>query len=156
MSEKAPYHIVVAVDLTEMTDTVLAAARDQAETHHGSLLHAVCVIDDTQDVLGRNIDSQGELDQLARAVRARVAASLSLGETEFRVHTRAGRPAEQINAVAAELQADLIVLGRHSQSRVSPLFLGSVPSRLLAHARCNVLVIQPRAYDADDQGPSSS
>ena len=141
------YQIVVAVDLTEMTDAVLAAAAEQAARHEGSIIHALCVVDDTQDVLDRSIDHGKELNQLEQAVRVRVMAGLSENHQTIEVLARAGRPAEQILALAAEVEADLIVLGRHSQSKAAPLFLGSVPSRLLAQSRCNVLVVQPKTYN---------
>jgi len=47
---------------------------------------------------------------------------------------------------AARVRADLIVLGRHSQSGRRPPFLGSVPARILSEARCDVLVVQPQDY----------
>ncbi|MCG8420359.1 MAG: universal stress protein [Proteobacteria bacterium] len=144
--QNRPFTIVAALDLTEMTDAVLAAAAEQAALRQHAVIHAVCVIDDSQDVLGRKIDRDRELEQLENALRNRIMASLSDHNHCIEVHARAGRPAETVVAIADAQRADLIVLGRHSQTPVRPLFLGSVPSHLLGQAPCNVLVVQPSAY----------
>ena len=147
MSQDAPYRIVVAVDLTEMTDIVLAKAAQHAAMCDRAVIHVVCAVDSTQDVLGRQIDHSKELTGLETAVRARSETSLADSEATIEVHTRPGRPPDVISDLAQEVRADLIVVGRHSQTRMSPLFLGSVPSRLLAQAKCDVLVVQPNTYD---------
>lgn len=42
-----------------------------------------------------------------------------------------------------ELEADLIVIGKHGQSIVEDLFLGSVTRHVLADSKCDVLVVNP-------------
>ncbi len=42
-----------------------------------------------------------------------------------------------------ELEADLIVIGKHGQSIVEDLFLWSVTRHVLADAKCDVLVVNP-------------
>ncbi|MEO6697433.1 MAG: universal stress protein [Gammaproteobacteria bacterium] len=43
-----------------------------------------------------------------------------------------------------ELEADLIVIGKHGQSMVEDLFLGSVTRHVLADSKCDVLVVHER------------
>ncbi len=65
----------------------------------------------------------------------------------------------QANAVsgilgeAAELPADLIVLGTHGRGGFERLMLGSVTERILRKAACPVLTVPPRAADAVPAGP---
>jgi nucleotide-binding universal stress UspA family protein len=141
--------IVVAVDFTEMTDFVIEAAARQAEGRAPAVLHAACVLDQSTDVLGRRAADAGELALLEEALEARVAADLGQRGLEAEVHALIGKPWVQILALAERVRAELIVLGRHSQSPRRPKFLGSVPSRVLAEARCDVLVVQPRDYPED-------
>ena len=55
---------------------------------------------------------------------------------------------DEILKRAAELPADLIVMGTHGRSGFDRLLLGSVAERVLARAPCPVLTIPPRAPDA--------
>lgn len=54
---------------------------------------------------------------------------------------------DEILKRAAELPADLIVMGTHGRSGFDRLLLGSVAERVLAKAQCPVLTIPPRAPD---------
>ena len=59
------------------------------------------------------------------------------------VHTdvRVGEPAEAILSVAKEREVDVIVLGKRGQGRLAGLLLGSISQKILALARCAVIVI---------------
>lgn len=52
-----------------------------------------------------------------------------------------GNPAEVLMSVAAEVKADLIVLGNRGMQGAQR-FLGSVPNRVAHHAGCSVLIVQ--------------
>ena len=62
--------------------------------------------------------------------------------TEKRVET--GDPATVICAVAAEIGADVIVLGSHGKGFLSRVVLGSVSEYVTRHAPCPVLVVRHR------------
>jgi len=67
---------------------------------------------------------------------------------EVEVHVRpAGSPADEILAVAAEVGADLVVIGSRSESRVTSLFLGSIARAVIQRTRLPVLLlwIEPTA-----------
>ncbi len=53
-------------------------------------------------------------------------------------------PADEIVAVADEVNADIIVMGRRGQRGLARLMLGHATARVIGYARCNVLVV-PRA-----------
>jgi universal stress protein A len=55
---------------------------------------------------------------------------------------RSGRPWEEINHVAAEIGADLIVMGTHGRSGLAHAFFGSVAEKTMRGASCPVLVIR--------------
>jgi nucleotide-binding universal stress UspA family protein len=61
----------------------------------------------------------------------------------------AGHAAHSIAEVAAESDADLIVVGTRGHTPVAGLFLGSVAQRLLHVAQCPVLAVPPAAHTED-------
>jgi nucleotide-binding universal stress UspA family protein len=56
-----------------------------------------------------------------------------------------GRPAEALLQVLAEVQADALVLGGHSRTRLAAALLGSTAERTVYEARVPVLVVRDRA-----------
>lgn len=55
-----------------------------------------------------------------------------------------GGPSPVIVAQAEGLSSDLIVIGKHGQSWIEDLFLGSTTRHVLARSECDVLVVQKR------------
>lgn len=56
-----------------------------------------------------------------------------------------GDPSPVILTKAEELSSDLIVMGKHGQSWIEDLFLGSTTHHVLGRSKCDVLVVQERA-----------
>lgn len=56
-----------------------------------------------------------------------------------------GGPSPVIVAKAEGLSSDLIVIGKHGQSWIEDLFLGSTTRHVLASSECDVLVVQKQA-----------
>lgn len=67
---------------------------------------------------------------------------------------RVGVPYEEILKAASEEHATYIVMGTHGRGRVGRLLLGSVADRVIRHARCPVLVVQPRTHHGQRQPKS--
>ncbi len=55
-----------------------------------------------------------------------------------------GDPSPVILAKAEDLLSDLIVIGKHGQSWIEDLFVGSTTHHVLARSECDVLVVQDR------------
>jgi nucleotide-binding universal stress UspA family protein len=53
-----------------------------------------------------------------------------------------GNPAEEILEAAEKMKADLIVTGSHGRHGAQKFLLGSVSSKILDHAECDVLVVK--------------
>jgi nucleotide-binding universal stress UspA family protein len=71
-------------------------------------------------------------------VRDRATAK---GARQIAIDVYVGDPAEQILACADARQADLIALGSRGRGRLAGLLLGSVAQKVVALARCPVLVV---------------
>jgi len=63
-------------------------------------------------------------------------------EVEVRQLVRGNEPAEDLIAVAAETDADLIVIGLRRRTPVGKLILGSNAQRILLDAPCAVLAVK--------------
>jgi nucleotide-binding universal stress UspA family protein len=136
------YRIVVGVDLSEYADIVIEHALDQAARHDTPELHMLTVRE-------RRKPSN---DDVARALWERVYPALETfnrhgKDWRARLHVRRGKPDEQIAQLAAEIRADLIVIGQfglHHPKRSD----NNVPNRVLQAAVCPTLVVgMPDAVD---------
>jgi universal stress protein A len=78
-----------------------------------------------------------KLDALAAPVRA----------TGVRARTRVleGDPAFEVARLARALEADLVVVGFHSEARLRHLLMGSTAEELVRRAGCPVLVVPAKA-----------
>jgi len=62
-----------------------------------------------------------------------------------RIHVEesAARPADAITETAANIKADLIVIGSHGRTGLMHILIGSTAERVVREASCDVLVIKP-------------
>jgi nucleotide-binding universal stress UspA family protein len=136
------YRIVVGVDLSEYSDLVIERALDQAARHERPELHFLTVKE------MRKLSSEDAHRRLAALVYPALEA-FNRYATGWRVrlHVRTGKPAAQIAGLAADVRADLIVIGAfglHAGGRT----LRTVASRVLQDAICPTLVaVMPNAQD---------
>jgi nucleotide-binding universal stress UspA family protein len=70
---------------------------------------------------------------------------LPLGGLTWEKQTREGRAAQIIAEVAAEIGADLVVIGTHGRTGLAHMLLGSVAEQVLRTTRCSVLTVRPDA-----------
>lgn len=82
--------------------------------------------------------------QEAEVLRKRLhdlAAAAGLKATEYTARIVHGDPSQQIMTLEQEVDADLIVIGKHGARIAEELLLGSVTKHVLAESQCDVLVI---------------
>lgn len=164
MSRARPYKIVSAVDFSDMSDVVLDATMDLAGRHDAPEIHVLAVLTPSRGFLERrgSVDHSAALEEVAGRLRDVVGEKLadfgrpfgSLNGWRISTHAREGDPAEQIADLAWEAEADLIILGRHSDLRRRFLLLGSVPQRVMQLARCPVLIAQATDYARKEESAS--
>ncbi|MBM5812238.1 MAG: hypothetical protein FJ191_09785 [Gammaproteobacteria bacterium] len=63
-----------------------------------------------------------------------------------RRHLRSGVPASEIAALAAQIEAGLVVMGAVSRSGLRRLFIGSTAERTIDAVACDVLVLKPAGF----------
>ena len=130
------YRIVIALDLSEYAEIVLEHALDQAVRHDSPDIHFLHVVERSNDELVE--PAQAALTQLS--LQGLEAFGQHGEKWRARLHVRAGKPHEEIVALANEIDADLIVLGRFgTHRRLSTL--GSIAHRVLENAPCATLAV---------------
>lgn len=70
-----------------------------------------------------------------------LAADIGEARSRFRPQVVQGSAARSILEAAEEIDADLIVMGRHGKSAAEAFFIGSVTRHVLSDAACDVLVM---------------
>jgi nucleotide-binding universal stress UspA family protein len=118
-----PRRIMVGYDGSDASRRALDAAADLVG--YGSTLSVVTV---------KNGD-------VGSWVTGDAHARLLIRHVEARYHEATGEPAEQLIEKATELHADLVVVGRRNRNPLRAL-LGSVSSRVVRRAPCDVLVVR--------------
>ena len=85
-----------------------------------------------------NVDETGSGEDILRSAADRARA---LGVDAQTLH-REGEVAESIVAAAAELHADLLVIGDHGMGPDSRFSLGGIPSQVAHHSPVDILVVR--------------
>jgi nucleotide-binding universal stress UspA family protein len=86
-------------------------------------------------------------EELKQAKESVAKAAQSLRGAGFKMDTRVVESEVRagILDVAADWQADLIVLGSHGRTGLKKFLLGSVAESVARHARCSVLIVRAPA-----------
>ena len=138
-------HIVVGVDGSESSQRALAWAVEEGR-HRGATVEAVHVwqlpvlMGTPFGTVPVDVDADGaaaqvKLDEIVDAVDAS-----GLPAPVERTFTT-GSPASRLLEVAAERDADLVVVGSRGHGGFTGLLLGSVSQQVTHHARCPVVII---------------
>jgi nucleotide-binding universal stress UspA family protein len=91
---------------------------------------------------GRDFDREDALESESQLDEVKKQLKDAGVEHEIRQLVRGMDPAEDLINVAAELGADLIVIGLRRRSPVGKLILGSNAQRILLDAPCPVLAVK--------------
>lgn len=99
---------------------------------------------EAQSVLADTLAGLRRTDRIAaEGLAAQVAGRLRAHNLTTTVEVREGRPSEVILQCAAELPADLIVIGAKGLSAPDAFWLGSTAHKVAHYAECSVLVVRP-------------
>jgi nucleotide-binding universal stress UspA family protein len=135
--------IVVGYDGSDTAGRALDRAAEIAEA--GAEIVVVCganLPDTTYDPLfGVETGDPVEAERVENAMEAARERLAGTGRSARAVEGH-GHPADAILTRAADERADLIVVGTRGLSAVQRTLLGSVSTRVLHHAHCDVLVVR--------------
>jgi nucleotide-binding universal stress UspA family protein len=141
-TRERPFAVVVGLDLTDTATSGYAleqaariAARIACSEMH--ILH-VASSDANPEVV------REAFGLLRLYVSEKAACSQELAGQCVGIHVRRGNAAQEIAQLAGEVGADMIIVGAHKAPHLKNLFVGSTGERLMAAAKCPVLVAGPR------------
>jgi nucleotide-binding universal stress UspA family protein len=148
-----PVQIVVAYDFSPSSEQALARAIEVVARAPHHVLHIALAIDSRDPAAGGSLlhkVSYETADSIQKVILEKVTKAFAgrdtAAEIQFFVHTRIGKAAPEILAVAQEVGADLIFIGSHGKTGVERVLLGSVSERIVREAKCPVLVAREKSY----------
>ena len=130
-----PRTVVVGIDGSEVANTALVFAADEARRRGARLI--VAHAGDVSHLARPETEVRPFAEILCQEAVATVAAVDP--QLDCRVVLRAAAPAELLVELAAS--AELLVVGTHRMGRLRGWVLGSVSQYVAAHARCPVVTI---------------
>ena len=142
-----PYkNILVAIDLSEESDQVVAKAKETAELF-GAEISLISVIEPLHQVYGDALSPFGTHKSLDYEARKEAESKLKeiawdLDISPSDCYVPLGNPTGKIRETAIKLKSDLIVIGTHGRKGVKKLFLGSNAQSLLNGTQTDVQVIR--------------
>lgn len=137
--------IVLALDGSPESDYALPVAQELAS----AMGAAVTIVHVREMMLAPAVGgvprriNEGEIETKIRGQAAELEAAGNGGDLRLIASTYAGGPANDIVAVASEVDAELIVVGTRGLGLIAGILLGNVTQRLLQIAPCPVLAIPP-------------
>ncbi|BFU92767.1 MAG: Universal stress protein [Nitrospira sp.] len=141
--------VLLPVDFSPYSASALTMARRIASNAHMTILHVFNLpFEGRLRIVGA---SEGDIRQYRQEEQQ--SAERKMWELIRESHVdsdrvsyavEGGGPSPVILAKAEELSSDLIVMGKHGQSWIEDLFLGSTTHHVLARSECDVLVVQER------------
>ena len=156
--EAKPYAIVVGIDFTELSDLALERACDLAAARRQTHVHVVHVQSaptsssyapspgaqsgaPTSDLTQASTRLHEHVEQVVRRWCERQSRQPSF--ERLTTHVRSDAPTEAIAQLAADIEAQLIIVGTHSRRGAQRFLLGSVAEGTVRLAPCDVLVVRP-------------
>jgi nucleotide-binding universal stress UspA family protein len=145
--EEASAKIVVGLDFGEEGERALNTALSFAASFGGADVHVLHVEGGT-----KSFDAYFEADYnvLDQTVKKCCQAFPNIRGVRVYTHLRSGSPDEQIVKLAADLNADLVVIGMHSKKGLKQLVLGSTAQAVARDAGCQVWIARPKHHVRDE------
>lgn len=135
-SEQTALVIDRALELSASRDAMLHVAHATRDSPHGALL--------LEPSFPRHLSLVAAEQELAAVVTTRTAHAPHVPPRGVMTHVFSGDPARALSALAADLDAELIVVGTHDRRGLSRFLHGSVTRKLVRRAPCPVIVVRER------------
>lgn len=135
--------ILIAHDGSKSSEKALKKAFQIAETF-GSSLTVLSVIPELYLTELMEMDRVRILDTMAKETREMMEKikAKSRHVKSLKTVIKQGDPADEILNTAERMKADVIITGSHGRHGAQRFLLGSVSSKIVDHAECDVLVVK--------------
>lgn len=144
MKEIRKIKILVAYDGSKQSDAALGRAVDLALKTESSLFIVSVVPDFLMTELSdtEHVGLYKTLIDESKRLMSRIKEDLKRTALKVKTMVRFGSPAEKILDVAKKEKADMIVIGSYGRHSSGRFLLGSVSSKIVEYAPCEVLVVK--------------
>jgi nucleotide-binding universal stress UspA family protein len=135
--------ILMAHDGSKSSEKALKKALQVAETF-GSSLTVLSVIPELYLTELMALDRARILDTMTKETREMMEKIKAKSKhlKSLKTVIRQGDPADEILKTAEKIKADVIITGSHGRHGAQRFLLGSVSSKIVDHAECDVLVVK--------------
>ncbi len=135
--------ILVAHDGSKSSDKALKKALAIAENFNGAVT-VLSVIPELYLTELMEMDRVRIVESLTEETRRMMEKikSRPMKIKSLKTLIKQGNPAEEILSTAEKIKADVIVTGSHGRHGAQKFLLGSVSSKVVDHAECDVLVVK--------------
>ncbi len=136
--------LLLATDLSDYSEGAVREAINLARKC-STELYAISVVEinPEYETFGTDVIEKEEKEIAAYFESLRTRASKE-GVTCHTIMRESGEPHRLIVEEAEKKNIDMIIIGRHGRKGLAKVLIGSVASKVIGHAPCNVLVV-PRA-----------
>jgi nucleotide-binding universal stress UspA family protein len=153
--------VVVGVDLSDVSEHVLARARDLVRSIDDAELHVVHVVEPQplrnlvfESLRQTDTGARSDPENALRELQGFCESSLPGSRERVVLHTPVGRPADELARIALETAADIIVVEVHEHA--PRVFHHAVVARLARIAPCSVLAIRDPGRKGQESASSES
>ena len=135
--------ILVAHDGSKSSEKALKKTFQIAETF-GSSVTVLSVIPELYLTELMEMDRARILDTMTKETREMMEKIKAKSKhlKSLKTVIKQGDPAEEILETAEKMKADVIITGSHGRHGAQRFLLGSVSSKIVDHAECDVLVVK--------------
>ncbi|HNQ45614.1 MAG: universal stress protein [Syntrophorhabdus sp.] len=145
-----PKKILVPTDFSDHADRALEKAIDIAKEEGSEIILFHVIHEDFQTCVVDYCFTADEIDAFKKRVFQAASENMqkqldkfpSSKEVKVSIEARNGIPYEEIIKLQEEKGADLIVISPHGRSAIKAFFMGNVASRVLKHAKGEVLLVK--------------
>lgn len=140
--------ILTAIDFSENSDCAFDYALTLA-TQFNAELTIIHVINEPVDLRGFYVPHisfeqlEKEIEESAVKMMETFCSERLKHFTNYKTAIVTGIPYDEITAVAAKIEASLIVIGTHGRTGLDRILFGSTAERVVRSASCPVLTVRP-------------
>jgi nucleotide-binding universal stress UspA family protein len=147
-SNEPRYTILVAMAFDETDAPALQEAARLSALRPHSELHVVHSVVEESSVSATEglVEVDGLLQEAPKEMQRRIESLQAAVPRRIVGHVRIGTPARAIVQTAADIDADVIVVGTHQRRGLKKMVLGSVAAQVLQDAHCPLLVAIPKDH----------
>lgn len=152
-SNQPRYSILVAMAFDETDAAALQEAARLSALRPHSELHVVHSVSEDSGVTATEglVEVDGRLQEAPKEMQRRIEALQAAIPRRIVGHVRIGSPARAIVQTAADIDADVIVVGTHQRRGLKKMVLGSIAAQVVQEAHCPVLVAIPKDHSFEAQ-----